>query len=509
MASRSTAGGRHAHLATRGLVKTFGRARVLREVDFDLRAGEIHALVGQNGAGKSTLARILGGSLRPDGGSILLDGAPCRFTGPRDAERHGIVTVPQEGNLIPDLTVAENITLGREPRRGPFIRRLEQDARASRALARIGARIDPRRLLATLDVAARQLTAIARALDAAPAFLILDEPTASLPPTEASAVLDAARALRAEGLGIVVISHFLDQVLGVADRITVLRDGSRTGSLDAAGLTRADLISAMVGRKVEARPAPAADAGRPPGPARLEARSIARRGHLEPMDVTIGRGEAVGAAGLLGAGRTELLRLLAGADRADEGQVLLDGSPVRLRTPRDAIARGIVLAPEDRRAAGIAADLTVFENIALALLGRRGLLGPLDRNRLAVRVIALCEAVALPVVFLRSPAGTLSGGNQQKVILARCLALEPAILLADDPARGVDVAARFEIEAVLAEAVRRGASLLLTSSELDEILRLCTRAILLRDRRKIGELHGGALTESGVLEGLAAPEPSQ
>ncbi|MDY7107804.1 MAG: sugar ABC transporter ATP-binding protein [Planctomycetota bacterium] len=499
-------------LAARGMSKRFAAVQALAGVDFSLRAGEIHSLMGENGAGKSTLIKCLTGVHRPDAGSIRLEGKPIAPASPREAETLGISTVYQEVNLIPHLSVAENICLGREPLRWRPLKKIDWRAvrrRARSALARLGLKVDVTRELGACSIAVQQLVAIARALDIDARVLILDEPTSSLDRDEVAELFAVLRRLRDQGLGIIFISHFIGQVLAVSDRVTVLRDGRFVGERPAAGLSRGELVSMMVGRELETgiarRPTVGAaeESERKDRPPLLRARSLGRRGALEDVDVSIDAGEAVGLAGLLGSGRTETARVLFGAERPDRGRIELDGRPVRLRSPRKAIARRIALTPEDRKTEGIVPNLTVRENIELALQSRRGLAalgGSAQRRRLAERYI---RELGIRTPSPDTPVSNLSGGTQQKVLLARWLATEPRLLMLDEPTRGIDVAAKAEIIRLINELRARSVAILFISSELEEMTDTCQRVIVLRDRRSIAELSGEDITESAVLNVIA------
>lgn len=499
-------------LALRGLSKRFGAVRALEGMDFTLRGGEVHAVMGENGAGKSTLIKCLTGVHRPDAGEMMLSGRRLAPGSPRQAEGEGIATVYQEVNLIPHMSVAENICLGREPvRRGwaRCIRWGEVRRRARAAIDRLGLTLDVSRELGVCSIAVQQLVAIARALDLDARVLILDEPTSSLDRGEVARLFDILHRLRDGGMGIVFITHFLDQVYAVADRITVLRDGRLVGVHRAADLSRERLVGEMVGRAFEAwsaaggsgeaREATAA----PRGETVVRARGLGRRGALEHADVDVAAGEAVGLAGLLGSGRTETARLLFGADRADRGELWFGGVAVRFRSPRQAIGQGVGLSPESRQAEGVIPSLSVQENIELALQAKHGLrrkLGAADRRELALGFI---RSLGIKAPGPDAPVGQLSGGNQQKVLLARWLATEPRLLILDEPTRGIDVAAKAEIMRAIDDLRARGMAILFISSELDEVVRLCGRVVVLRDRRSIAELSGETLTERAVLASIA------
>ncbi|MFO1521262.1 MAG: sugar ABC transporter ATP-binding protein [Kiritimatiellia bacterium] len=493
-------------LEIRGLTKGFPGVQALSGVDFTVRAGEIHALMGENGAGKSTLIKVLTGVYERDAGETKLAGAAIRPKSPRDAEALGISTVYQEVNLIPHLSVAENICLGRQPVRFGAIRwgRIRERARA--ALARLDVDIDVNRQLSSCSIAIQQMVALARALDISAKLLILDEPTSSLDEQEVGELFQVMRKLRGQGIGIVFVTHFLEQVYAVTDRITVLRNGRLVGEYATAGLSRLQLVGHMIGKDVEEvkalhqRPAAAAPAGGAPF---LEAAGVGRRNSIHPFDLSIHPGEVVGLAGLLGSGRTEIARLLFGVDRADSGVLKINGEAVSLRNPRVAIARRIAFTAENRKTDGIIPNLSVRENIILALQAGRGTwkrLPPARQQELADRFIqALAIKTPGPGQLIRN----LSGGNQQKVLLARWLATEPRLFILDEPTRGIDVGAKAEIEKLIETLRADGLAVLFISSELEEVVRTSQRVVVLKDRRKIAELTGADITESAVMRRIA------
>jgi len=499
----------NALLEMRGISKAFPGVRALEEVDFTVRRGEIHALMGENGAGKSTLIKVVTGVYRRDAGTVLLDGAPIAPHSPMDAEALGISTVYQEVNLIPHLSVAENICLGRQPTRLGMVRWRAIRRRARAAMRRLGIDVDVSQALSSYSIAIQQLTAIARALDVDAKLLILDEPTSSLDENEVEELFAVMRRLRDQHLGIVFITHFLDQVYQVSDRVTVLKDGRLVGEYETAGLPKLHLVGRMVGKapaEVEAmshRPLAAAAGERE---AFVRAEGLGRAGAIAPVDMTVARGEVVGLAGLLGSGRTELARLLFGVDRATTGRITVGGRGVRLRSPRDAVRLAFAFTPEDRKVAGIVPHLSVRENIVLALQASRGAWRTLPRRRqieIAERFIA---ALDIKTAGLEQAAEDLSGGNQQKVLLARWLATEPRLLILDEPTRGIDVGAKAEVEKLIATLRDDGIAILFISSELEEVVRSSQRVLVLRDRAKVGELLGDRISEQAILRIIARHE---
>ncbi|MBW7906731.1 MAG: sugar ABC transporter ATP-binding protein [Phycisphaerae bacterium] len=492
----------------RGVVKRYPGVRALAGVDLTLRRGEIHALMGENGAGKSTLINVLTGVAPRDGGTIHLDGVAIAPASPRAAEALGISTVYQEVRLIPTLSVAENICLGREPLRFGLIDRRAVQRRARAALARLGVELDPRRELSTCSLAVRQMVAIARALDVSARLLVLDEPTSSLDAAEVGGLFAVLRRLRREGLGILFVTHFIEQVFAISDRVTVLRDGARVGDFETAALSREQLVTAMIGRAIEHAAKPGArtpagpSASGPPGRPLLEARGLERRGQVAPTDLSIPVGQTVGLAGLLGSGRTELARLLFGLDRADAGALLIDGRRVRLRSPRDAVRLGLGFSPEDRQGEGLVPALSVRENVLLALQGRRGLFRRLAWRRQVELVDRLIAALDIRVVSREQPVSSLSGGTQQKVLLARWLATEPRLLILDEPTRGIDIGAKGEIMRLVRRMHADGVALLLISSEFEELAASCARIAVMRDRAKVAELAGAEVSPERIRRAI-------
>ncbi|MFI5955975.1 sugar ABC transporter ATP-binding protein [Cryptosporangium sp. NPDC051539] len=476
-----------------GVGKVFPGVVALADVDFRLYPGEVHALMGENGAGKSTLIKVLTGVYDIDAGSIELAGEGVRFTGPLQAQRAGISTVYQEVNLCPNLSVAENIFIGREPRRFGVIQWRQMRRRSVDLLRTLELDLDVGALLGSYSIAIQQMVAIARAVDISAKVLILDEPTSSLDTSEVEQLFRVMRRLKSEGLAIVFVSHFLDQVYEIADRMTVLRNGRRVGEYPVADLPQAQLISAMIGKELavleelEEQDKPSAAALERGEPV-ITAEGVGRTGAIEPFSLTIHRGEVVGLAGLLGSGRTELARLLFGADRADAGTFAFGGKPVTMRGPRTAMDHGVAFSSENRRTEGVVGELTVRENIILAMQASRGWTRPIPRARQDELVDKYIEALdirpANPDVEVRN----LSGGNQQKVMLARWLITEPRLLIVDEPTRGIDVGAKAEIQRLLAQLSGDGMAVLFISAELEEVLRLSHKIAVLRDHRLVDEL---------------------
>ncbi|MCC8180505.1 MAG: sugar ABC transporter ATP-binding protein [Planctomycetes bacterium] len=496
-------------LEMRGINKFFPGVQALKSVDFTLRRGQIHALLGENGAGKSTLIKVLTGVHPGDGGTITLDGKVIAPTSPRNAESFGISTVYQEVNLIPHLSVMENICLGREDRSAGVIRWGRVRERAKQALARLDLKvaIDIDKTLSDCSVAIQQMVAIARALDVDAKMLILDEPTSSLDEDESEELFRIMRNLKQDGMGIIFVTHFLNQVYLVSDTITVLRNGELVGEWPVEKLPRLDLVSKMVGKNVdevkelEKR---AADDSASEKKTIVSSRRLARKGSINPVDIELREGEVLGLAGLLGSGRTEIANLLFGVDTPDEGEVDVDGHKVRIDSPAQAMRHGFGMLTEDRKVSGIIPDLSVKENIILALQAKMGPWRKIPNRKANEIADQFIKALNIKTPSRDQEVKNLSGGNQQKVIIARWLAIHPRLLILDEPTRGIDVGARAEIEELIQQLRKEGMSLLLVSSELDEVVRNSQRVVVLRDRDKIAELAGEELSEQNILRVIAS-----
>ncbi len=492
-----------------GITKKFAGAQALKNVSLRLFSGEVHALLGQNGAGKSTLIKVLTGVYPADEGVILMDGRAIAAASPLESQHLGISTVYQEVNLCPNLTVAENIFAGRYPRHG--VRRawaidwslINQQAR--QWLGRLNLDIDVTQLLSSYPVAVQQMVAIARALSISARVLILDEPTSSLDDDEVERLFKVLRQLRDEGMAILFITHMLNQVYALCKRITVLRNGELVGEYLASELDQAALISAMVGREVKVvASASRAVSGEQQTESQvvLQTQGLARGKHLKPIDLILHRGEVVGLGGLLGSGRTELARTLFGLDRSDAGTLSLNGEQVHLESPVQAIARGVALCPEDRKDEGIIGELSVRENIALALQARQGLWPFISQARQSQLALNYVKALGIKTADIETPIAQLSGGNQQKAVLARWLATQPSLLILDEPTRGIDVAAKQEIMSEILRLAHEGMTVLFISSEMDEVVRLSDRIVVMRERAKVGEIPRGG-TEQDVYAMIA------
>ncbi len=492
-------------LELRGISKRFPGAQALDGVDFELAAGEVHALLGENGAGKSTLVKLLTGVHAADAGDIVLDGRPIRPRGPAEALEMGISPVYQEVNLLANLSVAHNLYLGREPRRFGSIdwRRLNADAR--RLLGRFGLDLDVRRSLGSFPIAVQQLVAIARGVDRSARVLVLDEPTASLDAAEVELLFDIVGELKGAGTAIVFVTHFLDQVYAVSDRITVLRNGARVGTWPAAELPRPALIAAMLGRELEAvekaRSVQSREAARMPV---LRVQDLSADNGLAGASFAIDAGEALGLAGLLGSGRTELCETLFGLARQTGGSMTLRDGAARLNSPAAAMRSGFALCPEDRKSSGIVGPLSIRENIVVALQVRRGWWRRLlrrDQRRLADEAIRRLQIVCPDA---EAPVESLSGGNQQRVILARWLCTEPEILVLDEPTRGIDVGAHAAVIALIRSLCGRGLCVIIASSEIEELVAVSDKVLILREGKAVAELGHEAVSETAIFRAIAA-----
>ncbi len=486
-------------LQMRGIVKSFPGVQALRGVDLDLFPGEVLALLGENGAGKSTLMKVLGGAFRPDAGTLRLDGRPVAFRSPQEARAAGIAVIHQEFNLVPGLTAVENIFLGHGPARAGFVRKAEERRRAAGLFRRLGAAIDLDSPCSRLPTATQQLVEIARALAAEARVVVMDEPTAALSEAEAGRLFEIVRDLKTRGIAVVYISHRLDEIFALADRVVVLRDGRQVGSRPRTGLGRKELIQLMVGRDLAdeyPRRRPAF------GPVRLAVSGLSRGRAVRDVSFTVRGGEILALAGLVGAGRTETLRLVFGADRRDAGEILLDGRPLQIRSPRDAIAAGIGLLTEDRKLQGLVLGRSVRENFALPNLGRLSRLGFIDGRREREAFGRHVAALRIKVPHQDELARNLSGGNQQKVVLAKWLERDCEVLFFDEPTRGIDVGARHEIYLLMNDLAARGKAIVMVSSDLPEVLGMADRILVMHDGRITGALDnrgGGGATQEDVM----------
>ncbi len=496
-------------LRMEGITKNFAGVPALADVDFAVERGEVHALVGENGAGKSTLIKILTGAYQRDGGTIRLEGQSVNFRTPEEAQSRGVVAVYQEVNLLAFRTVAENIFLGREPRRFGLIhwKRMNRDAHV--LLERLGLGIDPRATLGSLNIALRQMVAIARGISLGAKVLVLDEPTSSLTEHEVTVLYDLVRRLRAENVGIVYISHRFDEVYAICDRATILRDGKLIGTRRLAELDRLDLVCLMLGRgrdELARRGATAfgeqAGAGQESTPL-LRAGNLSRGRKLKEVTIEVRRGEIVGMAGLLGSGRTETARAIFGADKVEAGDVYLEGKRLDLRSPNDAINAGLAFLSEDRKGEGIIPELSVRENLTLAALPGLTKLGVVSRPRQREIVERFMKRLGIKAASAEQKIRELSGGNQQKVLLARWLCMNPKLLILDEPTRGIDIGAKAEIQALVNELARSGMGVLMISSELEELVEGSSRVVVMRDGASVAELRGTQISQDAIIQVMA------
>ncbi len=490
-------------LKMEGISKSFPGVRALHNVDFVLRKGEIHALMGENGAGKSTLIKIITGVYEKDAGQIILDGKPVHFKSPQDAQDMGIGTVFQEIALCPNLTVAENMFIGRG--RYAFVQWKQMNAKAAQMLDSLDIPASPTQELSSCSIAVQQMIAIARAVDMDCKILILDEPTSSLDEDEVKKLFKLMRELKSRGVGIIFITHFLDQVYEISDTITVLRNGELIGEYKTSMLPQIELISKMMGKalsdvsKIKKQEALKSDNSVPV----FEAMSLSSATGVRPFNFTIQKGEVNGFVGLLGSGRSESVRAIFAADKVTGGEIKMNGKRVKIKTPLNAMKQGIGYLPEDRKGEGIIAELSVRDNIILALQVMKGFFRPLSRKQAEEFSNQYIQKLNIKTPSISTPIKSLSGGNQQKVILARWLLTHPMYLILDEPTRGIDVGTKVEIQKLVLELAEKGMSLTFISSEIDEMLRVCSRMIVMKDRGIVGELSGLNLTEQDVMRVIA------
>src|ERR671938_1288149 len=497
--------GDDALLSMTGIRKDFNGVPALREASFEVGRGGVHALIGQNGAGKSTLIKILTGVYDRDAGEVLFDGRPVDFRGPHEAQLGGIATIYQEVNLVGYRSLAENVFLGREPRRFGLVDWRRMNDEAARILRSFGLDVDVTRPLNSYAVATQQLTAIARAVSVEAKLVIMDEPTSSLADAEVEVLFGVIRRLKADGVSVVFVSHKLDELYAICDRVTIMRDGRTVHVAAMSEVSRIELVTMMLGRELAEQLSHrrSAEEAAPEGPAVLSASGLRRGRVLDGVDVEVRPGEIVGLAGLLGSGRTETARAVFGADPVDEGMIEVKGRPRRLRSPRDAIRQGFGLCPEDRKTEGIVPEMSVRENLTLALLPRLTRKGILDRGRQREVVEEFVKALGIKLADADQPIRELSGGNQQKVILARWLCTQPDLLILDEPTRGIDVGAKRDIQAIIRRLADDGLGVLLVSSEVEELVADTDRVVVLRDGRSVAELAGDDIEEERILEAMA------
>ena len=492
-------------LTMRHIEKRFPGVLALNDVDFTLRRGEIHALMGENGAGKSTLIKILTGVYRMDGGEVTIEGQPVVIHSPQDAQNNGISTVYQEITLCPNLTVAENMFIGRED--SAWIRSKDYEKRADEILGKLEIPTRGARQLGRCSLAIQQMVAIARAVDMKCKVLILDEPTSSLDDKEVNMLFKLMRDLKAQGVGIIFVTHFLEQVYEVSDRITVLRNGELVGEYPIEELPQVQLVSKMIGKDLDelSTLGESGEAVKETKEVFYEASSLSSSQAL-PFDFKIHKGEVNGFTGLLGSGRSESVRAIFGADKVNGGTVKIKGEPVKITRPIDAMKHGIGYLAEDRKRDGIIAELSVRENIILALQVMNGFFKPISRSESEAFADEYIKVLQIKTASRETPVGSLSGGNQQKVILARWLLTHPDYLILDEPTRGIDVGTKLEIQKLVLKLAEDGVSVTFISSEVEEMLRTCSRLIVMRDRHIVGELKGKDLNQAQVMKTIAGGE---
>jgi ribose transport system ATP-binding protein len=496
----------HAAIATpvlemRGITKRFNGVAALQNVNLTIYPGEVHALMGENGAGKSTLMKILAGAYIADEGEIFINGRPANITDPSTARRAGINLIYQELNVAPNLTVAENIFMGSELRRGQMLDRGAMQTRATEVLQRLGASFTPSTLVSSLSIAEQQQVEIARALKDNSRILVMDEPTAALSDRETERLFEVIRTLRTNGIAIIYISHRMEEVYALANRVSVLRDGQYVGSLDRSELSPDRLVQMMVGRPMqdfyEHRHQPVV------GNVVLEVRNLTDGRKVQPTNLELRAGEIVGLSGLVGAGRTELSRLIFGADPKTGGEVWLNGKKLEIRSPKDAISVGIGYVPEDRKDQGLFLEMSSSKNIILNTIDRDAKAGVINWRSVGIIADTAVRDLKIRLANLEVRAIDLSGGNQQKLLLARWLAIKPRVLLLDEPTRGVDIGAKSEIYRIISDLAQEGVAILMVSSELTEIVGLSDRVLVMRQGRLVGEL-GGATDRQITQENIMA-----
>jgi len=492
-------------LQMRHIMKRFPGVLALNNVDFTLRKGEIHALMGENGAGKSTLIKILTGVYQMDGGEIKVEGENVTIRSPQDAQKGGISTVYQEITLCPNLTVAENMFIGRDEKL--WVRNKEREKKADEILTSLGIPARARQQLGDCSLAVQQMVAIARAVDMKCKVLILDEPTSSLDDKEVNMLFDLMRDLKSKGVGIIFVTHFLEQVYAVCDRITVLRNGELVGEYLVEDLPQVQLVAKMIGKELDELSSMGEGVEKKTvnNEVFYEAKGLSSSDALS-FDFSIRKGEVNGFTGLLGSGRSESVRAIFGADKVNSGEVKVNGQRVKITKPIDAMKHGIGYLAEDRKRDGIIADLSVRENIILALQVLNGIFKPISRSEQEAFADEYIKALNIKTASRETPIGSLSGGNQQKVILARWLLTHPDYLILDEPTRGIDVGTKLEIQKLVLKLAEEGVSVTFISSEVEEMLRTCSRLIVMRDRHIVGELKGADLNQAQVMKTIAGGE---
>ena len=495
-------------LEMRHIYKTFPGVKALQNVDFTLKKGEIHALMGENGAGKSTLIKVLTGVEEFETGEILIDGCDHAIVNrsPQEAQNRGISTVYQEVNLCPNLTVAENLFIGREPRKGGLIDWKTMNKKAGKLLQDLDIHADVTQTIDHYSIAIQQMVAIARAVDMSAKVLILDEPTSSLDDGEVEKLFTLMRRLKAEGVGIIFVTHFLEQVYAVCDKITVLRNGQLVGQFTTAELPRVQLVAKMMGKDFDDLAAiknSRSEEKHGDDDVVIKAVGLGKKGYIKPFDLVIHKGEVVGFTGLLGSGRSETVRVLYGAEKPDEGELKVNGKTLTARHPLMSMNAGMAYLPEDRKNEGIIADLSVRENLIMALQAKRGIFHLLSRKQQEEFTDKYIEMLQIKTASRETPIKSLSGGNQQKVIIGRGLLTNPDFLILDEPTRGIDVGTKTEIQKLVVKLAEQGMAVVFISSEIEEMLRTCDRMVVMRDGTKVGELSNDEMNQSTIMSTIA------
>ena len=495
-------------LEMRHIYKTFPGVKALQNVDFTLKKGEIHALMGENGAGKSTLIKVLTGVEEFETGEIMIDGCDHAIINrsPQEAQNRGISTVYQEVNLCPNLTVAENLFIGREPRKGGLIDWKTMNKKASKLLQDLDIHADVTQTIDNYSIAIQQMVAIARAVDMSAKVLILDEPTSSLDDGEVEKLFNLMRRLKSEGVGIIFVTHFLEQVYAVCDKITVLRNGQLVGQFTTAELPRVQLVAKMMGKDFDdlaAIKASKSEEKHGEEDIVIKAVGLGKKGYIKPFDLVIHKGEVVGFTGLLGSGRSETVRVLYGAEKPDEGELSVKGRPIAARHPLTSMNAGMAYLPEDRKNEGIIADLSVRENLIMALQAKRGMFHLLSRKQQEEFTDKYIDMLQIKTASRETPIKSLSVGNQQKVIIGRWLLTNPDFLILDEPTRGIDVGTKTEIQKLVVKLAEQGMAVVFISSEIEEMLRTCDRMVVMRDGAKVGELSEDEMNQSNIMSTIA------
>ena len=496
-------------LSMQNISKAFAGIPALSSASLEVAFGEVHALIGQNGAGKSTMIKVLTGYVKRDAGDILFDGSPFEARSPQDAQYKGISTIYQEINLVPFRSVTENICLGREQRRFGLLNWAAMHEEAQKLLARFKIKLDVRKPLYEFNTATQQMVAIARAIGFKAKLVIMDEPTSSLDEREVSVLFDVIRQLKQSGISVIFVSHKLDELYEVCDRVTIMRDGRTVKTADLKSISKIELVASMLGRDVSqvAKSATAFGARKGKiGETVLSVKNLSAGHKVQDVSFSVKAGEIVGLAGLLGAGRTETARLVFGADAKRGGEMTLDGQNLNPREPIEAIARGIGFSTEDRKVEGIIPDMSVAENLTLALMPQLTKAGIVDEKKQRVIVEKFIQRLGVKCTGPDQRIRELSGGNQQKVLLARWLAMNPKMLILDEPTRGIDVGAKAEIQALIKELADEGLSVLMISSELEEVIEGSDRVFVLREGRNVSELSGRQISEAAVMAAMAHGE---